>query len=393
MTHRTAGNAALSALLVLGAAACTRPLPVLAPSQVPEPPASDVESVIYLVGDVGYADENRNPIVRRMRNDIEDWSAALGRDSAVAVVFLGDIVYPVGLRHTEEHFARDSAIVQSQVNMLAGPNARRHRAAGFFLAGNHDWGNARDETGVQRLRNLEEFLDRRRVEGVSVYLRPAAGKPGPTVVDVGDQTRLLLLDTAWWLLAQDTVLKQQMFRETHEATRTAGSRFLIVAAHHPFRSAGAHAGFIPFWKAFGLRMLLARSGSMMQDLNSLVYRELRRELLDAFRSRPPLIFAGGHDHSLQVIASDTFPQPRYNVVSGSGSKLSTLGHTEGMRYRAAAPGYMRVVIHHSGRVDLFVIASPEDDAYLVCGDAGAALEACMAARTSEFITRFGMRLK
>jgi hypothetical protein len=384
---------ACAAFLLIGGTACTRALPELTPSQVPEPAPDAVESVIYLLGDAGYADEHRNPILRRMRNDIEDWSGALARDGAVAVLFLGDIVYPRGVRLTEAEYPRDSAIVQSQVNLLAGPNARRYESVGYFMAGNHDWGNARDTEGVDRLKNLEEFLDRRRGNGIDVYLRPAAGQPGPAIADVGSQVRLLMYDTAWWLLAQDTIPKQRMFRETQEVTRTTEGRFLIIAAHHPFESASAHAGFVPFWKAFGLRFLLNRSGSIMQDLNSVVYRELRREMLDAFRARPPLIFAGGHDHALQVIASDSFPQPRYNVVSGSGSKLSGVGHVDGMRYRASAPGYMRVVVHRSGRVDLFVIAAPEDDAYLTCGGSGSELEMCMQTRAAEFTTRFGMRLK
>ena len=171
-------NRAVLAALILVCGACSRPLPVLAPSQVPVPPPDAVESVIYFVGDAGYADEHRAPLLRVIRNDIEYWSGALQRDGAVAVLYLGDIVYPEGLRHTEEHYPKDSAIVQSQVNVVAGPNARRFRSAGYFVAGNHDWGNARDTEGVQRLRNLEEFLDRSRGRGVEVYLRPDAGEPG-----------------------------------------------------------------------------------------------------------------------------------------------------------------------------------------------------------------------
>ncbi|HEX6135834.1 MAG TPA: hypothetical protein VFZ24_17805 [Longimicrobiales bacterium] len=381
------------ATLLAGSAACARPLPDLPRSMVPEPAAGEVENVIFLVGDAGEATEQTSPLLRRLRGDVEQWSGALARDSAVVVLFLGDIVYPEGLRTTVEHYPRDSAIVQSQVNVLAGPNARAHNTLGVFLAGNHDWGNARDtEGGEQRLRNLEEFLERRRAAGFNVSLRPEAGEPGPSIMDVGSQTRLLLYDTAWWLLAQDTVPKRRMFAETREITRTTEGRFLIVAAHHPFRTAGAHGGFVPFWKTLGLRMLLARSGTIQQDLNSIVYRELTRELLNAFRSRPPLLFIGGHDHSLQVIASDSFPEPRFIAVSGSGSKVSSLGHIEGMRYRAGAPGYMRVVIQRSGRVDLFVINAPNED-YLACTGTDRTLEQCMTERTREFTTRFGMRMK
>jgi len=381
------------ALIALTAAACGRPLPVLPEYMIPEPAPAEIENVIFLIGDAGDARAERSPLLRRMNAEVEYWAGALARDSAVVVLFLGDNVYPEGMRMTERHFPQDSAALQSQVNLLAGPNARRYHAIGIFLAGNHDWGNARDtDGGLQRLRNQEEFLNRRRREGIDVSLRPAAGEPGPEVVDVGSQLRILLYDTAWWLLAQDTVPKRRMFYETQEAIRTTEGRMLMVAAHHPYKTAGAHGGFVPFWKTLGLRLLLTRSGAVMQDLSSIVYRELRRELDDAFREQPPLIFAGGHDHSLQVIAGDTLPSPRFDIVSGAGSKVTGIGHVEGMLYRAAAPGYMRVMIHHSGRVDLFVVNAPDEN-YLECGGSGAELEACVVERSRAFTTRFGMRLK
>src|SRR5690606_19441232 len=182
---------------------------------------AEIENVIFLIGDAGDARAERSPLLRRMNAEVEYWAGALARDSAVVVLFLGDNVYPEGMRMTERHFPQDSAALQSQVNLLAGPNARRYHAIGIFLAGNHDWGNARDtDGGLQRLRNQEEFLNRRRREGIDVSLRPAAGEPGPEVVDVGSQLRILLYDTAWWLLAQDTVPKRRMFYETQEAIRT-----------------------------------------------------------------------------------------------------------------------------------------------------------------------------
>jgi hypothetical protein len=384
----------LTALLLSATLECARSLPELAPSQVPDPDPAAVESVIYLVGDAGDEVADRSPLLRRLRNDVEQWSAALGRDSAVVVLFLGDIVYPDGV-HDADHpsFPRDSAIVQGQVNVIGGPAARRHRSAGYFLAGNHDWGNARDVSGVIRLQNLERFLERRRAEGLVVSLHPPAGEPGPHVIDVADQARLLLYDTAWWLLARDTVRKHQMFADGERIFRETEGRFIIVAAHHPFQSASSHGGTVPFWRTLGVRFLLARSGAILQDLNSSVYRELTASLLRAFSRRPPLIFAGGHDHALQVIANDSFPEPRYDVVSGSASKVSRVSHVDGMRYRAAAPGYMRVVVHRSGRVDLFAIAAPEGKEWLKCGGDGDALEECMVEGERQFITRFGMRLK
>lgn len=380
---------------ITSAAACSRSLPVLPTSHVPEPAPGSVESVIFIFGDAGYADMDHNPVLRRLSTDIEEWSGRIAQDSSVAVLFLGDIVYPLGLRTDPEYFARDSAIVQNQVDLMAGPNALRYNTVGFFLAGNHDWGEARNEEGVRRLQNLEQFLERRRAEGVQVSLQPEAGEPGPALVDLREKARLLMFDTAWWLLADSDYRRQRSFQQTEDAIRSTGDdRFIIAAAHHPFESAGPHGGLIPFWRAFGLRYLLTRSGALLQDLTSLVYRDLINGMLQAFRAGPPLVFAGGHDHNLQIIdhEGDEFGWPQYTVVSGSGSKVTDVGHIEGMLYRKAAPGYMRLVTHRDGRVDLFVIAAP-DDSYLTCEGSGPELEQCMTDGVAQFTTRYGMRLR
>jgi hypothetical protein len=380
-------------LAVLLVSACVRPLPELPPSMVPLPVPDDVESVIFLIGDAGYADHGRDPVLRRLAADVEYWSASLARDTAVAVLFLGDIVYPSGVRPPgSPEYPRDSAIVHDQVSLLAGPWARRYSAVGYFLAGNHDWGEARSTEGVRRLQNLEAFLDRRREEGVAVWLQPEAGQPGPSVIDVGRRLRLLLFDTAWWMLADSDYLKRRAFQQTEDAIRSAGGRDVVVAAHHPFTSASSHGGAIPIRKLLGLRYLMNRAGAVLQDLNSMPYRELRTGLLRAFEAGAPLLFVGGHDHNLQVMVGDTAPYPRYHVVSGSGSKVTAVGHMEGMLYRHAAPGFAWVAVHRSGRVDLFVTAAP-DRSYLRCEGEGDALEQCMVERAGGFQPRFGMRLR
>jgi len=376
------------------AAGCQRKLPLLPPSLLPDPAPAMVQSVIFLIGDAGKANEQRDPVFPVMRADIERWSAALGRDSAVIVLFLGDIIYPAGMHPREDpHWPTDSSAVQAQVNLLSGPNARRYSSLGYFLAGNHDWGNARDHTGVVRLQNLEEFLERRRAGGATVRLMPPAGESGPEVVDIG-ATRLLLYDTAWWLLASDREAKRRMGLRTQEAIRSAGGRNVVIAAHHPFRSASPHGGWIRFWDAAGLRYVLSRSGAVLQDLNSIAYRDLLATFRSAFAVGRPLVFAGGHDHSMQIIEDpESSGTPRFNLVIGSASKSSPVGHVEGMRYRTRAPGYMRMVTYRDGKVELFVVAAPNED-HLHCLDVDAAArQACMRQKTAAFKMEYAMRLK
>jgi hypothetical protein len=389
--HRQFSRAALLFPLLL--TACARHLPDLPDYTLPEPVPAEVESVIFLLGDAGYANQHQHPVIRKLTSDVEQWSARLARDSAVVVLFLGDIIYPAGLRDAgTPEWPHDSAIAESQVNILTGPNARRYHSIGYFLAGNHDWGNARNEKGVQRLHNLEQFLQRRHERGINVELQPEAGEPGPALFDIEQHTRLLLFDTAWWVLAQDEARKERAFRQLQDAIRSTRDRNIIVAAHHPFKSASAHGGLVPFWKALGLRWFLNRTGAIQQDINSIVYREMTQLMLTAFQEGQPLIFAGGHDHSLQIIQHTEFPWPKYSAVSGTGSKVSDVGHVDGMMYRKNAPGYMRIVTHRSGRVDIFVTAAP-DERYMSCGGEGLALEQCMNTGASRYTTQFGYRVK
>jgi len=381
----------VSACALLLLSGCKPDLPDLPDQMVPEPPAAEVESVVFLVGDAGDAIEARSPLLQRLRADVEDWSSRLAHDTSVVVLFLGDNVYPDGLSAPgEAAYERDSTVLQAQVNAVAGPWGRQ-RAWAYFLAGNHDWGDYQAD-GDGRLRVQEEFLDRQRARGIRVRLQPEAGEPGPAFVDVGSNLRILMYDTAWWLLAPDRDRRVRVLRQTEDMLGRAGNRHVIVAAHHPFKSASSHGGNVAFWRTLGVRFLLARSGTILQDLNSLPYRELVDAMKESFRAKRPLLFAGGHDHALQVIRHDEPDEPRFSVVSGSASKVSRIGHTPGMQYRAGTPGYMKVIVSRAGSVALFAVAAP-GRGYLVCEGEDEALRACMADYTRSFETTFGMRLR
>ena len=379
---------------IIAGAACATNLPQMEPSSVPVPPPSSVESVLFLIGDAGLALANKDPVMRRMQADVEYWSGALRRDSSVVVLYLGDNVYPAGVHDPGDvDFPRDSAIMQAQVDIVNGPNAVRRNAQGIFIAGNHDWGQATGAGGTQRLTNQGELLDRMRARGTPVWRLPKAGTAGPHVFDVGRHVRILLLDTAWWLLAGQDTSKGRVYGEMRRAIETAGDRNVIVGAHHPFRSGSSHGGLMPFWSGLGIRFLLNRSGAVLQDLSSIPYKSLTDAFEAAFAGHPPLLFAGGHDHNLQVMRAVVPQDPQWMVVSGAGSKTDDVGYVDGMQFRHAAAGYMRVMFHNDGRVDLFVIAAPGDKAP-VCEQTDAAeRERCMVTNAELFEDVYSVRMK
>lgn len=384
----------LTPLMAAGACAyAPAPLPDAAP--MPDPHPDSVEAVIFLVGDAGYADGVGNPVLQKLANEVESWSGSLARDSAVAVVFLGDNVYPDGY-HNPSHgdYPRDSVRLGNEIAVVSGPQARAHRTPGIFIAGNHDWANSSGPIGLARLRNLEARLEREQAAGTLVELRPRAGLAGPEYVDLGQRVRIVLLDTQWWLIeGQDESRILEAYGRLAEVVADSGDREVIVAAHHPMVTGGEHGGTVDFWSTIGVRWLLNRTGAISQDLSSLAYQSMISGFRDAFsRGGTPLVYASGHDHNLQVIAGAQPGDPYYTLVSGSASKLSTqLTGVQGMHFGVAAPGYMRVVFRRDGVVDLFVIAGPRS--FTACPEDATPEHDCLTLWPTAFRPVYSQRLK
>lgn len=383
------------ALLLLAAAvstACRKPPPGVVLTPLEEPTPDEVEMVVFLIGDAGEATPGRSPVLAHLRRDVEAWSAGLGRDSAVSVLYLGDVVYPSGIREpTHPGYTADTLRLRSQLDVLAGPNARRFSATGYFMAGNHDWGNLRGPAGLERIRNMTEHIEKSREEGLLVEFLPDAGSPGPAVVDVRDWLRFVILDTHWWLQRQPEAEKRAFMEQVEEAMAGAGERHVVFAAHHPFASGGAHGGPLPIWEGLGVVWLLRQTGSLVQDLNSVVYRELLFGLKEIFaRAGRPLVFAGGHDHSLQVLEDVSPDEPHWSVVSGAGSKLTDVAFVRGMRYGDDVPGYMRLTFLTDGRVYLHVEGTRPR--FALCEVPEPELPRCMEEGLQAFETVFALRL-
>jgi hypothetical protein len=116
----------LCALAVIGCA------PAVELGPVPPPPSETPLSVLYLVGDAGDAAPG-DPVLGRLAADMRaDDEAELD----VAVAFLGDNVYPAGVRPGPEGVA-DTIALSAQLSVVEGTSA-----GALFVPGNHDWDDA-----------------------------------------------------------------------------------------------------------------------------------------------------------------------------------------------------------------------------------------------------------
>lgn len=352
-----------TALWLLGAMSCMpAPPPNPVTALLPEPEPAEVDAVLILIGDAGAADGLGSPLLTYAAADVEHWSAELGRDSAVAVLYLGDNVYPNGVHHrSHRDFPRDSTRLMNQVAVVAGESARRWSTPAVFVAGNHDWGSTGGDRGLALLTNQARLLDQLRAEhGSNVRLAPDAGLGGPEVLDLGERARVLLIDSQWWLVEPDSAARQSVIDGLEAGISGAQQRHVVLAAHHPTATGGDH-GRVSLWKGFVVRRLLQNMGARGQDLSSGRYRSFIGAQREAFgENAPPLAIVGGHDHSLQVLEGTVPGDPAWILVSGAGSKRTGVSDWPGMRFHSEGPGYMRMIFYKDGRVEVFVVEGGRD---------------------------------
>ena len=352
-------------LALVAACAGSPPPPTVVPKLAPD----RVSLRLYLIGDAGAPDPAGEPVLQALSQDLRS-----GPGKPV-VLYLGDNVYPKGLPAPESTGRKEAERrLSTQIEVVT-----RARALGYFVLGNHDWDRYGAE-GWTAARRQDRYIDS--AGAGSVTLEPGDGCPGPSVVDLGARLRLVMLDTQWWLHSGPkpshpssscpTDAEAEVVDSIRSALGSAGSRIVVVAAHHPLTTGGVHGGYFG-WKdhLFPLRLAVPglwfplpligslypaarQHGISSQDLPSPAYQRLLRGLRRAFRDTPPALYAAGHEHNLQVIAAGP---ARLELVSGTGF----YGHTDravavqGTLYARRASGFARLDVPDSGPARLAVI--------------------------------------
>ncbi len=330
-------------------------------------PAPDsIDSTLLLIGDSGDpALDTPEPVLEALRGE------AARAPNHTFVVFLGDNIYPDGMPDpAAPDRARGEAILRAQADVI-----QRSGARGIFLPGNHD----HHHDGRRAVRRQAQFITALAIPGLE--FRPVDDCVGPESIDVGDRLRLVVFDSSWWIhdefeapAAACSVRSETDFANALEtALASAGGREVIVAAHHPIASHGWHGGFftwddhlfplhraaswlwLPLPGVGSLYPLYRSMGGYRQDLASSRYQNMLGELEQVFHKYPPLAFAGGHDHNLQVLAGRR--GVRYSLVSGSGSMSRPDPVSRGDDTICVSPqaGFMRLDFFRDGRVRLEVV--------------------------------------
>lgn len=306
------------------------------------PLADDVVFRAFILGDAG----EQGPI----RDAVNEALASRIRASRApsAVLMPGDLFYPAGLpdgcRAARERIEREYTSRFPNERFVSAP-------------GNHDHGNLRSESDRVAIQRIAHFdCERQRsipaalawtgaasCECLDGWSFPSAGAL-TGVEDLGPLT-LVTYDSQEALSRPLDVARALSDAIDH----VPDGRRVIVMAHHPLDSVGAHnrAEF--------------RSP---QDLRSPEYRAYIAAVRPVFEARAPQIalLVYGHDHSLQY-----FPEAvPASLVSGAGAKATPVSGSPPGGYAVGdGPGLAELDVHEDGRIDLWLLSRQPPKAFTI----------------------------
>ncbi|MEM1128684.1 MAG: hypothetical protein AAGI71_18720, partial [Bacteroidota bacterium] len=352
--------------VLLGLAGCTTFRPYVDTADqdwaARTPPTTDLVYQTFLVGDMGGVETEGTDAV------LSTLSAHLQRATEdAALIVLGDNLHCCGLPDSlSEERPPAEARLRAQLEAVAPFPGRI-----AFIPGNQDWNHPQPD-GRARLQRQEQFVEAYLDRGNTFV--PDQGFPGPHEIRLADDLVLIVLDTQWWLLPEDQRPEGDtgdyeveevgdVLLELEDLLRKHDDRTVIVAGHHPLRSNGRRAGFVPArTHLFPLTELnpalfipLPVVGSLypaflrlrgtVQDLAHPRYVQLRQALTQVLATHERLIYASGHEHALQYFREEA-ATTTHHLGSGAGSQPQPIATGRGLTFGVADRGFM-VIDHHA----------------------------------------------
>lgn len=321
---------------------------------------------VYLIGDAGKVSVNDAPYKKLLQQQLNDSVPS-------AIVFLGDNIYPKGMPgESNKHRNEAEKILEASLNLAPG-----FKGPIIFVPGNHDWKQGKPD-GLNFITNQQTWLDS--LHRSNVRLVPQNGCPGPVEIPLSNKVVLIVIDTQWWLHPWDkpegeTSLcecktQADLIVQLDDALRRNSTKRIIVAAHHPIITYGEHGGvfslkdhifpftdlnkklYIPLPMIGSIYPMYRKIFGNIQDTAHPEYRRMKDQLMKLLEQYPGVIYASGHDHSLQYSEK---ADVNY-VISGGGSKFGTAKKKRYAQYVAESLGYVRVSIGNQNEAELEYIS-------------------------------------
>ena len=320
----------------------------------------EIQHSFYLLGNTAGIDSN-SEVLKHLQQSLD------AEKHLFSVLYLGDIVSAEGV--AENLSASEEGRLRRLMHIADGNDLGKV----YFLPGDRDWANSGPD-GRQRARRLEKMI-----EEVLDYKRvflPGKGCPGPKVLDLNEQIRVVVINTQWWMHSYDRphapetecdALTEDDFWEQMEGIiEDSDGKSLIFAGHHPLYSKGQYSGrrllkkhIFPLTdESPGLYLPLPLIGTFYASYRQNIgtpadmayekYKQFRYKLYTLMREHQSLIYVSGHEFDLEAHILDN----NFHINSGAAAQAHPVGRSGRTIFKKATTGYAKLIYYTDGAVNL-----------------------------------------
>ena len=314
-----------------------------------------IDQVIYLIGNTA-----TSKIKSEHLSDLQE--LFLREKNPFTLIHLGDILNPSDTAGSITGIDPVMDFVQGRVNAKA-----------IFTAGDMDWNNS-GEDGLLMVRKLEEQIEN--LYGEQNIFLPSEGCPGPEIIDLTDNLRIIAINTQWWMHPFDhseapdancsNLTKEEFIESLEEAIDESVGRNILIIGHHPVISAGIYGGHMTFQQHLfpfadsrpGNKVPVPGLGSFyaayrqnvgtVRDKANEDYQEFIDKMTDILSHHPGLVYASAHDYSLQLLEIEN----GFQLISGSIIEKGPTRKEQGLRYSSSDYGFAKIEYYNSGEIRL-----------------------------------------
>ncbi|WP_411028967.1 metallophosphoesterase [Spongiimicrobium sp. 3-5] len=305
----------------------------------------EISHTFYFIGDAGLSPSGQlNPALKQFKKRLD------GSNENSTAIFLGDNIYPAGMPSKKDDLGHSVAKnnLDAQLKTVEG-----YKGKTVFIPGNHDWYSE----GLKGLERQQKYIEKQ-LNSKEVFF-PEDGCPMQKI-DINDDVVVIAIDTEWYLTNWDRHPtmndeceikdREKFFEELEGLIKKNLDKTTILAMHHPVFTYGVHGGHfsfkhqvIPVLGSF-VNVLRRTTGASTTDVLNKRYTELRKRIVTLAQYSEKVVFASGHEHSLQYIVEENTPQ----IVSGSGAKKGATRLLNGSKFSTGKMGYATMEVYKDG---------------------------------------------